>query len=386
MSNTRDFDVLVFGATGFTGRRTAEYLARRAPPELRWAIAGRNRQKLEALRQTLVSSTGTANPPGVVEASVDDEASLVRAAERTRVLLTLVGPFSDYGEPVVRACIAAGTDYVDSTGEPHFVDRIAERYAAEAEKKAIRLVPSSGFDAAVADLGAFFTVRQLPRGRPIRLSGYLSFRAVFSGGTERSAIKSLASLSQRRADGRVENSSRRVREAPAKTGYRRELSGWGTPLPTIDPSVVVRSARSLDEYGPDFTYAHYAFQPTLVHVVIVFVVFGALAVLARIAPFRALFLAMAKKSGEGPTEAQMDRAWFKLRFLAECDGRVLQTEVSGGDLGYRETSKLLAEAAMCLALDRESLPARFGLLTPVEAMGERLLERAERAGIRFTTT
>jgi short subunit dehydrogenase-like uncharacterized protein len=138
-------------------------------------------------------------------------------------------------------------------------------------------------------------------------------------------------------------------------------------------------------YGPDFTYAHHAYQSSALVGVVALVVFGTLAFLVRFAPFRALFLAAAKKPGEGPTEAQMDRAWFKLRFIAECDDRVLRTEVSGGDLGYRETSKILGESAMCLALDRAVLPARAGLLTPVEAMGEKLLDRVERAGLRFVT-
>src|ERR1041385_711159 len=194
MGDGRDFDVILLGATGFTGRKTAEYLARHAPEGFRWAIAGRRRHKLESLRDALVAMNGARSIPDVVEASVDDEASLLRAAEGTRVLLTTVGPFSDYGEPVVRACVAAGTDYIDSTGEPAFVERIAERYADEAQKRGVRLVPSSGFDSAVADLGAFFTVRQLPSNRPIRLNGYPALPAVFSGGTERSAIKSLASF------------------------------------------------------------------------------------------------------------------------------------------------------------------------------------------------
>lgn len=397
----REYDVIVFGATGFTGRRTAEYLARHAPNELKWAIAGRNRGKLEGLKTALISVNDHCRNVGLVEASVDDEPSLARAAERTRVLLTTVGPFSDHGEPVVRACIAAGTDYVDSTGEAQFVDMLARRYAGEAAKKGVRLVPSSGFDAAVADLGAFYTVLRLPEGEPIRLSGYVSLRAVFSGGTERSAIKSMgaapplleASVGSGGADmprvaapgERSGEPTRRVREVPARSGGRPEFAGFAMPFPTIDASVVVRSARAVERYGPDFTYAHHAVHPTWFHAVLALLIFGTAAYLARFAPFRAFFLALAKKPGEGPTETQMDRNWFKTRFIAECGGKTLQTEVSGGDPAYRETAKLLAESAMCLALDRASLPDRVGLLTPVAAMGERLLERAERGGIRFAT-
>jgi short subunit dehydrogenase-like uncharacterized protein len=381
---TRKYDIIVFGATGFTGGKTAEYLARNAPPAVRWAIAGRSQEKLESVKAKLTVIDRRCENLGTIQASVDDAGSLGRMAAQGRVLLTTVGPFIDYGEPVARACIEQGTDYVDSAGEPLFVQTLLRRYAEEAKRKNVRIVPSCGFDSIPADLGALFTVNHLPSGQPIRLSGYVRMKASFSGGTEQSAIKSLAPPRDR-VDPVTPTASagRRVRLVSSRVERRPELDAWTAPLPTIDASVVLRSAATLDRYGPDFSYAHNAVHGSLANVVLAFLVFGGLAFFARFAPLRALFLKLVKKSGEGPTAEQMSQSWFKVRFIAECAGQILQTEVSGGDPGYEETSKMLAEAALCLVQDRESLPARAGVLTPAEAMGEVLLGRLQRAGLRF---
>jgi short subunit dehydrogenase-like uncharacterized protein len=381
---SRPYDIVVFGATGFTGRKVAEYLARNAPAELRWAIAGRSRDKLEVVKARLVAIDGRCGSVGVLEASIDDAGSLANMAQAARVLVTTVGPFIDYGEPVARACVEHGTDYVDSTGEPYFVELLLARYSADAASRKVRVVPNCGFDSIPADLGAFFTVQKLPAGQPIRMSGYMKFKAAFSGGTERSALKSLVPPPNRqRAPAPVATGGRKVRLSKPGVRRRPDMDGWSSPLPTIDASVVLRSATSLDRYGPDFSYAHHVIHPSFLVMLAAAWFFGSLAFWVRFAPFRKLFLKMAKKSGEGPSDDQMSRSWFKMRFEAECGGQTITTEVSGGDPGYGETSKMLAESALCLAQDRASLPDRAGVLTPVEAMGEPLLRRLTRAGLKF---
>jgi short subunit dehydrogenase-like uncharacterized protein len=261
---------------------------------------------------------------------------------------------------------------------------LLDRYAEEARRKNVRLVSSCGFDSIPADLGVLFTVNQLPAGKPIHVSGYLKVKAVFSGGTERSAIKSLVPP---RTNGAAAlpavTGGRRVRLTTTKVQRRPELDGWSAPLPTIDGSVVLRSASSLDRYGPDFSYAHHFVYPSLGSLVAAAWVFGTLAILVRFAVLREFILKFVKKSGQGPTEEQMQKSWFSIRFVAECDGQIRETEVSGGDPGYGETSKMLAESALCLVEDRESLPARAGVLTPAECMGDALLRRLQRVGPRF---
>ncbi|HEX3596161.1 MAG TPA: saccharopine dehydrogenase NADP-binding domain-containing protein [Polyangiaceae bacterium] len=379
----RPFDVIVFGATGFTGGKTAEYLAKNAPATLRWAIAGRSAPKLEAVRARLVALAPSCKV-GVVEASVDEPASLSRMAAQTRVVLTTVGPFIDYGEPLVQACIDAGTDYVDSTGEPFFVERLLVRHGDAAARAGVRIVSSCGFDSIPADLGALFTVKHLPEGVPIHVSGYMKLKGTFSGGTERSAIKSLAPPPGAVKPTPPNPAGRRVRLVPEKPRRRPDLGGWSSPLPTLDGPVVVRSAASIGRYGPDFSYSHNVIHPSFLVMWVAFWVFGGLALVVRVPFIKNALLSIVKKSGQGPTDAQMAAGWFKLRFVAEGGGKKLQTEVAGGDPGYGETSKMLAESALCLALDRDALPPRAGILTPAEAMGELLLARLQRAGLAFT--
>lgn len=384
MASAREYDLVVFGATGFTGGMVAEYLARHAPPELRWAIAGRSQAKLAAVKARLVAIDARASNTATLVASVDDPASLQRMAASTRVLVTTVGPFIRYGEPVVKACVEQGTDYVDSTGEVNFTQLLLARYSSEAESRKVRLVPSCGFDAIPADLGAYFTVKQLPSDQPIELDGYMSFDAKFSGGTEQSALMSMVPLAEDlKVPDRTPTNGRKVSERAAKVQRVAALDRWSAPLPTVDASLVLRSASSLDNYGPNFSYAHHLLHPSIIALTVLGIVFGIVGFLARFAPFRAMFSKSAKQSGQGPTQAQMDAAWFKLTFIAKCAGRVLRTEVSGGDPGYVETSKMLAESGMCLAQDREALPARAGVLTPAEAMAEPLLARLQRAGLQF---
>jgi saccharopine dehydrogenase (NAD+, L-glutamate forming) len=389
-SGQRPYDLIVFGATGFTGGMTAEYLVAHAPPELRWAIAGRSQSKLDAVKARLLAlgadTAARAAKIGTVVAALDDEASLIAMAASTRVLLTTVGPFIDYGEPVVRACVSQGTDYVDSTGEPHFVQMLLQRYDEDAKARGVRLVSSCGFDSIPADLGVLFTVLQFPAGVPLDIAGYVSVRGTFSGGTERSAIKALSpppeALMPLPTEA-VTPSGRHVRLDKAKVERRADLDGWAGPLETIDGPVVFRSARTLDRYGPDFRYVHHALHPSLGVLVAAFLLFGGVALLVRFAVFRTLFLKLVKAPGQGPTAEQMSRGSFKFHFIARAGDQTIATEVAGGDPGYGETCKMLAESALCLVQDRAALPDRAGVLTPAEAMGELLLARVQRAGLRF---
>jgi short subunit dehydrogenase-like uncharacterized protein len=380
----RDYDVVVFGATGFTGALTAEYLAAHAPPGMRWALAGRNMGKLEQVRAGL--GPGVADLP-LLRADVTDASSVRAVAEVTKVVITTVGPYIRYGEPLVAACAAAGTDYVDLTGEPEFVDRMWLGYHDQASGSGARIVHSCGFDSIPYDLGALFTVEQLPDGVPTALEGFVRVGGTFSGGTYQSAVEIAGRLRQgasvarerRRQEGRVAD-GRRVRGAPGRPRQDDFGGGWAVPFPTIDPLTVLRSARALERYGPDFSYSHYLVVKRLP--VLVGLAGGAagLIALAQIPPTRKALLRL-KSSGEGPSPEQRAKSWFRVRFRAHAGDRELRTQVSGGDPGYGETSKMLAESALCLAFDE--LPARAGQLTPAVAMGDALLGRLQRAGIKF---
>src|SRR5438270_7260481 len=186
----REFDIVVFGATGFTGKLTAEYLANNAPDTTTWALAGRNMQKLEQVRTDLNKDLP------LLKADVTDQGSLNAVAERAKVVITTVGPYINYGEPLVRACADHGTDYVDLTGEPEFVDLMWLRYHEKAQQTGARIVHSCGFDSIPYDLGALYTVEQLPEQVPIKLEGFVRVGGTFSGGTYHSAVHIMGRLRQ----------------------------------------------------------------------------------------------------------------------------------------------------------------------------------------------
>jgi short subunit dehydrogenase-like uncharacterized protein len=386
MPGERDHDLALFGATGFTGGLTADYLAANAPAGLRWALVGRNRAKLEAVAAGLAEIESEVPAPDLLEADAADRTALDEVASATEVVITTVGPYALYGGPLVAACAAAGTDYVDLTGEPEFVDRTWIENHAEAERSGARIVHCCGFDSIPHDLGAYFTVKQLPEGVPLKVNGYVRSNASFSGGTFASAINGFARFRQtlgaakerRRSEPRAQG--RKVHSAPARVRRDPELGGWVVPLPTIDGGIVRRSAAALDRYGPDFTYGHHMVARQLSTIAAISAGVGTVALLAPLPPTRKLLLKI-KSPGEGPDAAERRRSWFRVRFVGEGGGERVVTEVSGGDPGYGETSKMLAESALCLAFDE--LPPSAGQVTTATAMGDALLTRLQDAGIAF---
>ncbi|WP_290057527.1 saccharopine dehydrogenase family protein, partial [Amycolatopsis solani] len=190
----RAHDVVLFGATGFTGGLTAEYLARHAPAGLRWALAGRNRGKLEAVRARLAAIDDRFTALDLLIADSADPASLKAVAESAKVVITTVGPYLTHGEPLVAACAEAGTDYVDLTGEPEFVDRMYLAHDRRARETGARLVHSCGFDSIPHDLGVRYTVKQLPEGVPLKVDGYVRAGGMPSGGTFLSALTIMSRL------------------------------------------------------------------------------------------------------------------------------------------------------------------------------------------------
>ena len=380
----RDFDIVLFGATGFTGQLTADYLARTAPPDLRWALAGRNQGKLEAVRERL----GLPDLE-LLHADSGDPASLSDVAARTRVVITTVGPYLQYGEALVGACAEAGTDYVDLTGEPEFIDQMYLKHHETAVRTGARLVHACGFDSVPHDLGALYTVKQLPSDAPISLRGVVRASGMASGGTLHSALTQAgrprqmkqASAARRRAEGKP-SSGRRSRAVSGKPHRDPVLDYWLLPLPTVDPVVVARSGAALPAYGPDFRYSHYAGTKTIRYAAGGVLGLVALATAAQVPPL-SKFLRSRVTAGEGPDAAKRATSWFTVDFVGQGGGQTVRTRVSGGDPGYGETAMMLAESALCLALDDN--PVTVGQVTTAQAMGDNLLARVQAAGLRFET-
>ncbi|MEU2337980.1 saccharopine dehydrogenase NADP-binding domain-containing protein [Streptomyces sp. NPDC013172] len=381
-STDRPYDIVLFGATGFVGELTAEYLAAHAPEGLRWAVAARDERRLRALRERLPGGSKV----GLLRADVTEPASIRALAEHARVVASTVGPYGRYGEELVAACADTGADYLDLCGEPEFVDLMYVRHDARARETGARLVHACGFDSVPHDLGAYFTVCRLPEGVPLTVDGFVTAEAAFSGGTFASALEQFARPRQMAAAARdrARHEPRLMgRRATAPAGaprFAREIGAWALPLPTIDAQIVRRSARALGRYGPDFRYRHYAAVRHLPVALGGVAAVGAVAAAAQVPPARR-WLSDRLKPGEGPSAEKRARSWFRVRFVGEGGGRRVFTEVSGGDPGYGETAKMFAEGALCLAFDE--LPATAGQVTTAQAMGDALIDRLRAAGIGF---
>lgn len=389
--NSRPYDLVLFGATGFTGGLTADYLARNGPSGLRWALVGRNRDKLESVRSRLAGIDPGLADLDLLVADAGDATALADVAARTRCVITTVGPYLHHGEPLVAACAEAGTDYVDLTGEPEFVDRMYVAHHATAERTGARIVHACGFDSVPHDLGALFTVQQLAASGPVTVRGVVRASGMFSGGTFHSAMNAMsrprqmkeATAARRRAVGKPAD-GRSSRAVAGKPHRDRELGLWLLPMPLIDPLIVARSGAALPVYGPKFRYSHFAGLKTLRYAAAGMAGAGAMAVSAQVKPLRNLLLGRVKQ-GHGPDPAKREKSWFTVDFLGagQVDGqrRTIHTRVSGGDPGYGETAKMLAESALCLVFDDN--PPTAGQVTTAQAMGDNLMARLQAAGIRF---
>ena len=404
----RQFDVVVFGATGFTGRLVAEYLAR-AAPTLRWALAGRSRGKLEEMRRGLGAIDGRLGALELLLADAADPAALAIVAKCARVVCTTVGPYLKYGRALAAACAEAGTDYCDLTGETPFVRASIDENHARAQATGARIVHCCGFDSIPSDLGTLMLAGAYrARGRQIARADLFvgPMRGAASGGTIASmftlfeqaasdpAIRRLsgdpyALLPDRKQD--------RGPDGGDQLGVRfdERLGEWTGPfvMAAINTRVVRRSNALLGfSYGRGFRYSEVMSLGRgprgLLRAGTLTAGLGGLVAAAATGAGRSLLGRFLPAPGEGPEQAARDSGYFKIRILGEAEGapalRLVARVEGKSDPGYGETAKMLGESALCLALDRERLPPQTGVLTPASAMGEPLLERLRAAGMVFT--
>jgi short subunit dehydrogenase-like uncharacterized protein len=390
-------DIVLFGATGFTGRLVAQYFAKAAPKGARIGLAGRSNAKLEAERAQL----GVDWPLVVADSS--DAAAMEQLARGTRVVCTTVGPYAKYGHPLIAACAKAGTHYCDLCGETQFMRDSIDRYDAEAKRSGARLVHSCGFDSIPSDLGVLLLHEKLGRLRRVTCV-VEKLKGAYSGGTfaslvgsaeealaDRARAKMMAdpyALSPDRAkdpDGRGERDLRRF-EKDALAGR------WVGPfiMAQINTRVVRRSnALQGYAYGTQFRYREVSALPkSLTGRAMMVGQLAGLAVLLgslKRPALKRLVLGALPRPGEGPDEQTRERGGFRFRHIGESeDGRRGNAIVEGqGDPGYKATSLMLGQAALCLALDGEKLPKASGVLTPSTAMGRVLIDRLVAAGMTF---
>lgn len=389
MVDSRRLDLVVFGATGFTGGLVADYLARVSTEEaFTWALAGRSREKLEAVREHLVQQ-GCAILPEILVADVNDASAVQALAASARTVITTVGPYWLYGEPLLRACAETGTHYVDLTGEPQFVHAMREKYDAVARKTGARIVNSCGFESIPPDISVLFALGELKKrigelpfqSADIVVKGGVQAGGTISGGTWHSAIEAMSSARDWMGS-RPKHARDHVHAVRTPLYHDRHFGLWALNMPTIDPEVVRHSARVRGDYGNRFSYGHFMMMKNPLGLLGVAAGVGGIFTLAQFGPTKNWLLRQ-RLPGEGPSEQQRARGWFHMNVVVQGGGETVLCRMAGGDPGYGDTAKMLAEAGLCLALDK-NLPPHAGVITPASAMGETLIPRLKRAGITLS--
>lgn len=395
------FDLIIFGATGFTGTLVAEYIAESETPDgFRWAIAGRNAEKLEALADSLSKRQRRKERVGVVVADVSDSATLKSMAAAAKVVVSTVGPYIEYGLPVVEACVAENAHYLDITGEPEFWFEVKKRFDDAARSKGLKLISCCGFDSIPADMGTFYTLSNLDSSRPASVRSYFRAKGAASGGTWASLLEAFArarEFADRRkkatpkkaplqnlGNGEGKSRSNLLKTLRDQFPLQRseEVDGWVLPMPTIDPIIVGRSAALDDLYGADFKYEQYLQVGSAAQGAAILTGVAGLFAMAQFKPSREWLKSM-RPSGEGPDDEERAGNWFEVTFFGETPDSANRCIMRGGDPGYGETSKMLSECAFCLVLDADKLPPHTGVVTTASGLGEALVRRLQAAGIEF---
>lgn len=377
----RNIDVVIYGATGFTGQLVAEYFATYVNiKDVKWAIAGRNESKLHQVKDKLKKLNNDLAELSVIVADTQDDNSLFQLAQSTKVVITTVGPYLLHGEAIVKACVESGTHCLDLSGEPEYVHHIYKHYNFPAERSGAMIINSCGFDSVPADLGTFYTAQLLDNDSPKNIQTYVTASGSISGGTLISAMGILEKFTE---DMLWDPTFKFGQKEAPLVHYQSSINKWGVPMPVVDPEIVKRSSRErVDVYGKDFSYAQYVGTSYPWSAGGIVLGASALIVASKIEPLKN-FLLQWRKSGEGPSESERSAAKFEVFFVGKNASKQVITSVSGGDPGYDETSKMIAEAALTIIQHQGEWEGKGGVKTPAGVLGEKYLKRLQQRGIKF---
>ncbi len=404
-NNDRKHDIVVVGASGFTGRLVVEYLAGRYPVDapLRWAVAGRNREKID---RVIAEYCPAGNSPAVLVVDSHDGIALRKLARDTRVVLTTVGPYANYGSELVAACAACGTHYCDLAGEAQWIRQMIDEHQSSARKSGARIVPSCGFDSIPSDIGVFFLQQQARAIYGKTCDDIVLLVRGISGGASGGTFASmLNAIEEAQKDRKIASilghpyglNPRGERDGPDgrdQTGvrYNAAAAAWTAPfvMAAINTRIVRRTNALLDySYGREFRYREATctgsgFGGWWKSVVTT----GGLACFMLACSFEFTRSALVRRvipaPGQGPSRQQRENGYFDLRLFGTTeDGELVRARVRGDrDPGYGSTSRMLSESALCLAEDH--LQVGGGFWTPASAMGQPLMERLiSNAGLTF---
>jgi len=363
----KEYDIIVYGATGFTGQLICKYLSEHKDiKNIKWGISGRDESKLKEISNHFLVD--------YIKADSFDISSLNNLTSLTKLIISTVGPYSLYGKKLVESCINNHCHYLDLTGEPDFVHFVENNFTIKAKEEGVILMNCCGFESIPPDIGVYYTLKQLKDKNP-KINTFLKTKGKISGGTWASFLNSFSSKKPIIKQGL--NKSKKTK----KIFYVKELKKWALIFPVIDKHIVKKSAKTLN-YGEDFSFNEYILFNSIFRIIGLIISISFIGLIAKIKFFRN-YLKTFIPSGTGPTKKERLNHWFELKIFGNTKTENIVTTVSGGDPGYGETSKFISEMALCIILNYNQLNSNKGVITPAECSGELMIKRLKDAGIKF---
>jgi len=363
-----NIDIIVHGATGFTGKLICEYLFNHKDTKnIIWAISGRNENKLK-----LIASKYNVD---YYVADAFDKKSLDNITLISKIVISVVGPYSIFGKKLVESCVQNKCHYLDLTGEPAFVNYVEKFHSKSSIENKVILMNCCGFESIPPDLGIYYSIKKVNE-KNLSFNSYLSTRGQISGGTWASFINSFSSKKS------VIKNKSGIKKNTKKIFYNKELKKWALIFPVIDKYIVKKSSMNIEFYGDNFSYNEYILFDRFYKIFFLIVSLIFLGFISKFKLMRRLLISYIP-SGSGPNREKREKHWFNIKFFGKGKDKSIITTVSGGDPGYGETAKFISEMALCIIINRDKLNINKGIITPAMCAPDLMIDRLKNAGIIF---
>tara|TARA_A100001015_G_C15044806_1_gene742759 strand:- start:7214 stop:8338 length:1125 start_codon:yes stop_codon:yes gene_type:complete len=364
----KKYDIVVHGASGFTGKLICEYLYINNDKEnIKWCISGRNEDKLSTIAKKY-------NIDYLV-ADAYDKQKLDFITNQAKLIISVVGPYSIYGKDLVQSCIDNSCHYLDLTGEPEFVNYIENKYSELALSNNIIIINCCGFESIPPDIGVFYTLKYLKEENAV-INSYLTTKGQISGGTWASFLNSFSSNKS------IIKKSSGIKRKTKKIFFNKYLKKWALIFPVIDKYIVKKSSKNLNGYGKKFSFNEYILLNNRIQIFTLITSLFLIGLLCKIKFIRKILMNIIP-SGSGPDKAQRENHWFNIKLFAKSENKSIITTIKGGDPGYGETAKFISEMGLCIINDYENLNLKKGVITPAMCAGDLMINRLQKSGITF---
>jgi len=369
----KEYDLIIHGATGFTGQLVCEYLYNHNDSKLiKWAISGRNISKLEPISKKYNID--------LFEVNSFELKSLDLVTSKAKVIISVVGPYAIYGKQLIESCVNNNCHYLDITGESSFVKYVKNNYSEKAVDTNTMLINCCGFESIPPDIGTYYSIKQLNE-KNIDVKCYMKTKGQISGGTWASFLNHFNTEKNKK---KIQNDNPKKGKSKNKIlFYNKELKKWALIFPDIDQYIIRKSGNLIDFYGSNIKFVKYMLFKSLFKIIGLLIPLFFISILAKFKTSKK-WLESFIPSGTGPSKEQRKKHWFEYILVGKTEKQKIITTVKGGDPGYGETSKFVAEMGLALILDTDQLNHKKGVLTPAACAGDIILKRLQKAGIDFS--